>query len=218
MTIVDFPPIDDADEYGLLAIGGDLEVDSLLLAYTKGIFPWPLDDSLLTWFAPEPRAVLFLDHYRPNHRFLRFVKNHPYTIKYNTSFEAVIKGCQEMTNRSNQTGTWITDEIIAGYLGLHKNGNAYSVEVYEGNSLIGGLYGVHIGHFVSAESMFYRKPNASKLAMHHLVQTLADKNISWIDIQVLNDFSLTLGGIEIERTLFMQLLKEALSKEAFCLK
>jgi leucyl/phenylalanyl-tRNA--protein transferase len=208
-----FPPLARADSDGLLAIGGDLEPESLLLAYTNGIFPWPFDEDVLSWFAPPERAVLFFDEFHVPRRTRDFLKKSPFNCRANERFSDVIRACAESPHRKNQVGTWITENIIDAYTELHRRGFCLSFEAYEGDKLVGGLYGVRLGNFFAAESSFYLASGASKAAMCFMVETLRGEGISWVDCQVLTPFSQSFGAREIPRAEFMELLGEALEKK-----
>jgi leucyl/phenylalanyl-tRNA--protein transferase len=204
-----FPPIEDANEDGLLAIGGDLLPETLLTAYSQGIFPWPINRGILAWFCPPKRAVLFLDDFYIPRRLVRHIKTTRFTTSHNKNFSSVIEKCAELDNRGEQNGTWITDEIMAAYKELHALGIAHSFETYCDDELVGGLYGVRVGNFFVAESSFYRTSNASKFAMLALRRYLLDEEITWFDCQMLTPFSESFGATEITRREFMQLLKIA---------
>lgn len=211
MAIVEFPPVHEADEDGLLALGGDLELESLLLAYSQGIFPWPISKKYpLAWFSPDPRGVLFYDKLHISKSLKKFLKKSPYSVRFNENFERVIKMCAEV-KRKNQPGTWITKEIIDSYINLYNNGFAYCVEVYdENNELVGGLYGVCINSFYSGESMFHLKDNASKIAILALMQKLKEYDVDWLDTQMVTDVVENMGGINIPREEFLELLDKSL--------
>jgi leucyl/phenylalanyl-tRNA--protein transferase len=211
MVIKGFPPVSEADEYGLLAIGGDLEVESLLLAYSNGIFPWPIDDLNLTWFAPPRRAVLFLDDFHCSKSLRRSINKTDRTFSINRRFDEVISRCAETINRPGERGTWITDQIQEAYCKLHLEGFAHSFECYNREELIGGVYGVSVGGVFAAESMFYREDDASKMTLQYMVQYLGAQNVPWIDAQVLNPFLKSMGFKEIPRARYMKLLQERLS-------
>jgi len=210
MVIAAFPTVENADEHGLLAVGGDLDVDSLLLAYKSGIFPWPLTSEQLAWFAPPKRALLFIAEAHTSKSLKKFLKKCPYRISINRDFESIIRRCSEIDNRKRQSGTWISEEVVNGYIALHKAGYAHSIEVYEDSTLAGGLYGVAIGAMFAGESMFYKKTNASKVALHFLIQYLRERNVKWIDCQVMTPLLKSFGAREIERQEFMCLLEAAL--------
>lgn len=210
MAIVEFPPIESADEHGLLAIGGDLEIDSLLLAYSQGIFPWPISEEYpLAWFSPDPRGILAFDKLHLSKSLRKFLKKNPYEVRFNTNFEAVIMNCARV-KRNDQSSTWITQEIINSYIELHRQGYAYSIETYRDDILVGGVYGVCINRFYSGESMFHTEDNASKVALVSLLYLLKQRDISWIDTQMVTPVVETLGGLEIPRETFLQMLNVSL--------
>lgn len=207
MAIFDFPSVDHADEHGLLALGGDLELESLLLAYSRGIFPWPISEEYpLAWFSPDPRGILAFDKLHLSKSLRKFLKKNPYEIRFNTNFEAVIKNCAKVPRADNQ-GTWITEDIINSYINLHKNGFAYSIETYLDNVLVGGVYGVCINRFYSGESMFHTADNASKVALIALLYQLKQKDIGWLDTQMVTPVVESLGGIEIPRETYLKMLE-----------
>ncbi len=212
--IVEFPPVETADsETGLLAVGGDLAVGSLELSYRSGIFPWPTENHPILWFAPPERAIIEFNEFKIPKRLERSLRKSPFTFRVNSNFAEVIKNCAKLTNRKNQQGTWITDEMINAYIEFHKAGFAQSFEVLNGNGeLVGGLYGVLINKYFAGESMFYKETNASKFALIQTVEYLKTFEISWMDVQILNPFLATFGTKEISRDLFMQKLNEALNK------
>jgi leucyl/phenylalanyl-tRNA--protein transferase len=209
MAITTFPPLEDADEDGLLALGGDLEVASLLLAYRSGIFPWPISRSMLAWFSPPQRAVLFLkDFHCP--RSLRRTRRDPYwRCTLSQSFSSVIQGCADSRNRKGQRGTWITPQLVAAYESLFSAGYAYSVETWYREELVGGLYGVMLDGWYTAESMYYTAPNASKIALAYLVELLVAEGKTWLDCQVLNPFTASFGVREIPRSEFLSLMSHS---------
>jgi len=210
MAVISFPPVSHADEDGLLAVGGDLEVGSLVRAYRSGIFPWPLSEEQLLWFAPPQRAVLFFDEFHVPRRLLRSVKHRGFSTQQDTAFRIVITKCAEVANRGEQQGTWITEEMIEAYCALHAAGYAHSFEAYQGSELVGGIYGVRIGRLFAAESSFYRVSDASKVAMCFLVDSLRAEGLEWMDCQVLTPFSSSFGAREIPRDRYMELLEGAL--------
>lgn len=210
MVIKRFPPVEDADEHGLLAIGGDLDPQSILLAYQNGIFPWPLDEETLAWFAPPERAVIFLDEFHISRKLKRLLSRNIFTTRRDHDFEGVILRCAEMKNRGEQDGTWITHEVVRAYTRLHALGFTHSFESYIEGELVGGLYGIQIGKFFAAESSFFRVSEASKVAMCTLVDYLRAEQISWFDCQVLTPFSESFGAREIPREEYMKLLADTL--------
>ena len=210
MVIKSFPPVESADDDGLLAIGGDLDPHSVLLAYQSGIFPWPIDRATLSWFAPPERAVLFVEEFHTPKRLKRALRKHPFTHKRDCDFKGVIERCAEIQNRGEQNGTWITTEIVSAYTELFELGHCHSFETYLNEELVGGLYGIQIGKFFAAESSFFRFPDASKFAMCSMVDYLRQQGISWFDCQVLTPFSESFGAREISREDYMVMLSAAL--------
>lgn len=214
MTIDTFPPIERADEHGLLAVGGDLEIESLLLAYRSGIFPWPISEKLpLAWFAPNPRGILHYNNLHLPKRFQRELKKNQFELRFNHKFEEVIEKCAQARNRKDGPHTWITDEIIQSFIDFHHAGHAFSAEAYnQNNELVGGLYGVNIGGYVTGESMFYEETNASKFVLVGLMEKLHQEDIDWIDTQMVTSVVKTFGGSEISREEFMRRLNISLQK------
>jgi leucyl/phenylalanyl-tRNA--protein transferase len=210
MAITEFPPTELADEDGLIGVGGDLEVESLLLAYRSGIFPWPADENLLLWFSPPQRALIFLDQLHLPRSLLKAKRKAPFEFRFNHNFKAVITACAEMTHRGEQRGTWITSDMLQAYCDLHRAGFAHSVEAYQNKKLVGGVYGVNIGRMFAAESAFYRAENASKLAFLELIAKLREHGVQWIDCQQLTPFSLTFGAREVSREQYLEMLTKAL--------
>jgi leucyl/phenylalanyl-tRNA--protein transferase len=210
MPIVAFPPLETADEDGLLAIGGDLEPESLMLAYRSGIFPWPINEGLLAWFAPPKRAVVFLEDFHTSRSLQRELKRAKFTTRMDSAFHHVISRCAEIKNRGDQGATWIIPEMLEAYTTLYEMGIAHSFETYFEGELVGGIYGLRIDNFFVAESSFYRKTNASKVAMIALSEYLKQENIPWFDCQVVTPFSKSFGAVEIPRDKFMRLLGERL--------
>jgi leucyl/phenylalanyl-tRNA--protein transferase len=210
MAIIEFPPVENSDEHGLVALGGDLELESLLLAYSKGIFPWPINEEYpLAWFSPDPRGILAYDKLRLSKSFRKFLRKNPYEVKFNCNFEAVILNCAR-AKRSDQNSTWITQEIIDAYIELHKQGYAYSIETYLEDRLVGGVYGVCINRFYSGESMFHLEDNASKVALVSLMYMLKQRDILWIDTQMVTPVVESMGGVEIPRETFLKILDVSL--------
>ncbi len=206
-TIV-FPPIEEATEDGLVAVGGDLEVDTLVTAYRQGIFPWPVSVELpLAWFSPDPRGVLFFEELHLSKSFEKFLKKSPYRVTFNERMKEVILECARVP-RKDQPGTWITPAIIHGYEKLSQEGLAYSVEVWKEDNLVGGLYGVSMGNFYSGESMFMKEDNASKLALWTLCQRLKERGIKFLDTQMVTTVVEQFGGRYIPRDEFLELVKK----------
>lgn len=204
-----FPPVAEADEEGILAIGGDLSTQRLLLAYRNGIFPWYTDDEPIIWWCPNPRFVLFPDEIKISKSMRAVVKKQTYSFTINNCFNNVIKNCKTI-NREGQSGTWISEEVIDAYTNLHNLGYALSAETWKNNKLVGGLYGVKMGNIFFGESMFSLSPNASKVAFIQLVQHLKNEGVKLIDCQVYTNHLESLGAKMIERNDFMRLLEQHL--------
>ena len=179
-----FPPLGTAlvEPNGLLAASIDLTPRRLLDAYSQGIFPWYSGDQPVLWWSPDPRMVLFLDEFRIARSLRKRLKHRTFEIRVDTAFRAVIEACAE-TQRPGQYGTWITPAIMDAYTALHRRGNAHSVEAWRDGDLVGGLYGVSIGRMFFGESMFAREPDASKVALVHLVDILRAREVPLIDCQ-----------------------------------
>lgn len=210
-----FPPVDQADEDGLLAMGGDLEVATLKLAYASGIFPWPVAEMPLLWFAPPRRAILEFSEFRIPPRLQRYLKHASFEFRVDTNFAAVIRECAASKNRRGERGTWITKEMIAAYIKFHRHGFAHSFEAWNTrNELVGGLYGVWIGRFFAGESMFYKETNASKFVLAQTVNFLKQAGLSWMDVQVLTPLLKSFGAKEIPRASFMKKLHQAMESKA----
>ena len=189
---------------GLLAVGGDLSPARLLNAYRQGIFPWYSDDQPILWWSPDPRAVLFPDQFTPSRSLRKTLRKRPFRVTLDNAFAAVIEACSEP--RSDDAGTWITDEMKQAYLQLHHIGFAHSVECWEGDALVGGLYGVSMGKVFFGESMFTRRTDASKVGFAHLVEQLKDWEFGLIDCQVHSGHLASLGAEDIPREEFLGLL------------
>lgn len=200
-----FPNVEEADNDGLLAVGGDLSPERLMLAYRNGIFPWFNEDSLILWWSPDPRMVLFPEKVKISSSMQKVLKSGKFRLSWNTQFEKVIDACA-VIKRRDQGGTWITPEMKKAYIRLHQLGFAKSVEVWEGELLVGGLYGIDLGHVFCGESMFSRSSNASKFAFIHLAKTLEKQNYELIDCQVYTAHLESLGAQEIPRKRFVEIL------------
>lgn len=207
-----FPHPMHAESNGLLAIGGDLSVPRLLLAYRSGIFPWYSEGNPILWFSPDPRLVLSLSDLHVSRRLGKIIRSGLFEITFDTSFEEVIRGCSAISRRG-QSGTWITEEMIGAYTTLHKEGYAHSVETYEEGKLVGGLYGIALGGAFFGESMFHIRSDASKVALYYLVERLKEWGFDFIDSQVPNSHMKRMGGREVSRERFLVMLAEALNKE-----
>ena len=202
-----FPNVNLADENGILAIGGDLSVERLISAYKNGIFPWYNQGEPIIWYAPQKRMVLFPNEIKISKSMRKILQTKLFTVTFNTNFKEVIHHCKTI-NRKNQNGTWITDEMEQAYIQLHYKGIAKSVEVWQNNTLVGGLYGVDLGNVFCGESMFSLVSNASKTAFITLALMLEKQNYSLIDCQVYNKHLASLGAREINRETFMKILKQ----------
>ncbi len=204
-----FPPSDLAEEDGLLAAGGDLSEQRLLLAYSKGIFPWYSDGSPILWWSPDPRLVLLPEELNISRSLRQTIKKGVFRVTMDTAFDSVIRNCAAV-RRGNGEGTWITEEMIEAYILLHRSGYAHSVESWFEGELAGGIYGVALGSVFFGESMFTHKANASKVAFVTLVQQLIKWKFSLIDCQVTTSHLKSLGAHEIPRSEFMRMLRSAL--------
>jgi leucyl/phenylalanyl-tRNA---protein transferase len=201
-----FPPVNDALEDGLLAIGGDLSAARLLLAYRQGIFPW-YDGDIPLWWSPDPRFVLYPHNLRISKSMKQLLKKQAFRFTINTAFEQVIKQCM-LVERAGQDGTWINEDVIEAYTTLHYQGFAHSAEVWQGNQLAGGLYGIRLSNLFFGESMFSLQSNASKYAFISYVQQLIKEGVILIDCQVYTQHLESLGAGMISRNEFIKVLKE----------
>jgi leucyl/phenylalanyl-tRNA--protein transferase len=201
-----FPPVDEASIEGVLAIGGDLSVERLLLAYRDGIFPWFNEDEPILWWSPPERMVVAPSIYKVSKSIRNLVNQNKFQVTFNQNFNEVILGCQQI-ERPGQEGTWLSDDFIDSYSKLHKMGIAKSVEVWHNEELVGGLYGVDLGHIFCGESMFSKVSNASKIAFVTLIQYLKENNYKLLDCQVHNDHLEKLGAFEVSRETFIKVLK-----------
>ncbi len=200
-----FPPVSTASPEGVLAIGGDLSVKRLLLAYKNGIFPWYNEGEPIIWYSPNPRMVLFFDQLRVSKSMRQILRKELFTVTFNTHFKEVIFNCKTVA-RKNQGGTWITTEMQQAYHNLHKRGIAKSVEVWQDKKLVGGLYGIDLGTVFTGESMFSKVSNASKVAFIYLAQKLQKEKYKLLDCQLYTDHLASLGAKEISRTEFLKYL------------
>ena len=203
-----FPPVEDAlrEPDGLLAAGGDLSTSRILAAYRSGIFPWYDDGQPLLWWSPDPRCVFRPGDLHVSRRLLREVRNSPCELRFNTAFTDVIQACAGP--RRHQRGTWITREMRTAYERLHQEGWAHSIEVWHGDALIGGLYGLAIGHAFFGESMFSRQSNASKLALLYINRLLSSGVVGILDCQVQSSHLVSLGAVTIPRNEFVRQIDE----------
>ena len=202
-----FPSVTEANSEGVLAVGGNLSPDRLLLAYKNGIFPWFNPGEPILWWAPSSRMVLFFDDLIISKSMRNILNRNIFKVTFNQEFIAVISNCSSVS-RDGQNGTWISDEMIASYCKLHELGIAKSVEVWQNEELVGGLYGIDLGHIFCGESMFSKVSNASKVAFITLVNQLKNDNYKLLDCQVYNEHLESLGCNEIDREEFMKILNE----------
>ncbi|NRT11664.1 leucyl/phenylalanyl-tRNA--protein transferase [Flavobacterium sp. 14A] len=202
-----FPDVSLTHSSGIIALGGDLSPQRLLLAYKSGIFPWFEDGEPITWWSPNPRMVLFLDELVVTKSMRNILNRDTFTVTFNQNFREVISNCQQI-KRDGQNGTWITNDMIEAYCKLHELGIAKSVEVWQDGQIVGGLYGIDLGHIFCGESMFSKVSNASKVAFITLVRHLKQENYKLLDCQVYNEHLESLGCREIPRQDFISILKD----------
>jgi leucyl/phenylalanyl-tRNA--protein transferase len=202
-----FPDPALADAEGLVAIGGDLGSERLLVAYQQGIFPWTANP--ITWWSPDPRAIFELDGFHVPQSLARVIRQGRFEVALDQSFRAVVEGCAAPA--PGRGGAWITEEFIEAYTRLHRLGHAHSVECRFKGELVGGIYGVTIGGLFAGESMFHRVNDASKVALHHLVQHLRRRGFALFDIQMITPATKPLGAIEIPRREYLQRLSTAVA-------
>jgi leucyl/phenylalanyl-tRNA---protein transferase len=195
---------------GLVGVGGDLSVPRLLLAYRSGIFPWT--DSPITWWSPDPRAVLELDRLHTPRSLKAVLRKRPFQVTVDRAFRAVMEGCAEPAPGREET--WISSQFLEGYTRLHEAGHAHSLEVWRADALVGGIYGVAIGGFFAGESMFHRESNASKVALWHLAQLLREGGFVLFDVQVLTPATSQMGGVTIPREDYLRRLTKAVKLSA----
>lgn len=212
MYIVDevlhFPEVENADHYGLLALGGDLSVQRLKLAYTNGIFPWFEEGQPILWYSPDPRMVLFFENLHISKSMKQLLRKKNFVVTINTCFDQVITNCA-IAKRKDQESTWITNDMIQAYNKLHEQGSAVSVEVWQDQKLVGGLYGIDLKkeYVFCGESMFSTVSNASKIAFIYLCKHYQKKDYKLIDCQMHTPHLESLGAIEIPRAEFISILK-----------
>lgn len=202
-----FPPVHLTHSSGIIGIGADLSPDRLQLAYKSGIFPWFEDGEPITWWSPNPRMVLFLDELVVSKSMRNILNRNIFKVTFNQNFREVISNCQKV-KRSGQNGTWITDDMIEAYCKLNELGVAKSVEVWQNDTLVGGLYGIDLEHVFCGESMFSLVSNASKVAFIALVEKLKKEQYQLLDCQVYNEHLDSLGCREIKREEFMAILQK----------
>jgi leucyl/phenylalanyl-tRNA---protein transferase len=206
--VIVFPDPRQADDDGLLCVGGDLKVDTLVSAYSRGIFPWPQEGLPLLWFSPLRRGILDFEDVHWPRRFLRELKDDSYQITFDQAFGEVIQECAKIP-RAHESGTWILPPIVGAYERFHRAGYAHSVECWRGGKLVGGLYGVYVGGVFAGESMFHKESSASKRCLYALVQKLQAAGLKWMDIQMVTPVLETFGGKYISREEFLERVARA---------
>ena len=200
---IEFPSYESTTNDGIIALGGDLSEERLIHAYNNGIFPWYSEGDPIVWYCPHKRMVLFPEAIKVSKSMQKIMNNNKYTITENKAFSEVIYNCKTI-DRKDGFGTWITGEMEQAYINLHQKGHAKSIEIWLGDELVGGLYGLEINNIFCGESMFSKVSNTSKLAFIHLAQ---NKEYTLIDCQIYNQHLERLGAKEIDRSTFLQILK-----------
>jgi len=203
---IQFPKVETASPEGIVAVGGDLSSKRLILAYKSGVFPWYNEGEPIIWYSPDPRMVLFPQSLKISKSMKSVLRKKEFKVTFNQNFHEVIAQCKN-TFRKDQGGTWITNDMQKAYNKLHELGIAKSVEVWQNNVLVGGLYGIDLGTIFCGESMFSKTTNASKIAFIYLTQKLDNENYKLIDCQVYNNHLASLGAEEISRKDFIRYLK-----------
>ncbi len=204
-TSNEFPDPDKADAEGLLAIGGDLSVNTLIKAYSRGIFPWYSEEMPILWWCPDPRLVMFPGKFKISKSLGHTIRQKKYNVKIDENFEKVIENCA-LSKRKGQEGTWITNEMKEAYIRLYKEGYAHSFETYYNNELVGGLYGVSLGRTFFGESMFYKMTDVSNVALYYLIERMKKWEFHFIDAQQSTQHLKMLGAQEIPRKRFLRML------------
>ena len=202
-----FPDPNWADPSGMVAVGGDLSVERLVTAYRSGIFPWT--DDPITWWSPDPRAILELDQVHISRSLQRTLRVNPFRITFDQDFAGVITACASVPREEGST--WISNAFQQAYRSLHRAGVAHSVEVWQGTDLVGGVYGVAIGGFFAGESMFHRASNASKVGLVRLLEHLRARGFQLFDTQMVTPVTESLGAVEIPRTEYLERLRRAIA-------
>lgn len=205
-----FPPVDLASPEGLLAVGGDLRAERLLEAYRHGVFPWYNEGQPILWWSPDPRAVLFLDDLKISRSLRKTLRRGVFNLTLDTRFRQVAEACSAPRANTDTPGTWIHPEMIDAYCQLHDMGYAHSVEVWQDDELVGGLYGLSLGGAFFGESMFNRATDASKVALVYLVRQLQSWQFDFVDAQISSAHLNSLGAKEVRRNKFITLLKQSL--------
>jgi len=203
-----FPNPELADAEGLVAVGGDLEVERLLTAYRQGIFPWTVNP--ITWWSPDPRGIIELGQFHVSGSLAKVIRERLFEVTIDRAFREVMQACAAPC--PNRQSTWITGEFIEAYTQMHRQGHAHSTECWRNGELVGGIYGVSVGGLFSGESMFHRADNASKVALHFLVDHLQRQRFSLFDIQMVTDATRLLGAKPIPRSQYLERVAVAITK------
>lgn len=205
---IHFPHPTDTTYEGLLLVDDNISTEILLEAYSFGIFPWPQENLPLLWFSPPERGVLNFSNYHVSKSFEKFLRKTTFKTKFNTAFSQVVENCQK-AYRPDQEGTWITNELKDAYLDFHRSGYAHSIECWDEDRLVGGLYGVYVAGVFCGESMFFIEPNASKYALHSLILFLKSKGLEWMDIQMVTPLLKSMGAEYVRRKVYLDKLQAA---------
>lgn len=200
-------PPEFASPEGVVGIGGGLRVSTLIRAYSEGVFPWFNEGDPVIWWSPDPRAILPLDAFHIPRRLAATVRQERFRVTLNTCFPEVIRGCADRPDE----GTWLTEEMIEAYIALNRAGHAHSLETWQEQELVGGVYGVAIGGLFAAESMFHRATDASKVALVKLVEHLRNRGYQLLDVQILNDHTRQFGATDIPRNEYLDRLRHAVA-------
>jgi leucyl/phenylalanyl-tRNA--protein transferase len=200
-------PANLADSHGFVGRGGTLSPPCLLRAYCEGVFPWFSEGDPILWWSPDPRAIFDLSHFHISKRLGRTIRSGKFTVTYDADFPAVMRGCAY-----REEGTWVTESMMEAYERLHRLGHAHSVEAWRDGELAGGVYGVAIGAFFAAESMFHRVTDGSKVALSALVQRLRERDFDLMDTQFVTSHTQSMGAFEIPRADYLRRLKSAIAK------
>ncbi len=203
-------PRTDCVHEGVIAVSFDIDSDLLIEAYSKGIFPWPYEEDEVLWFCPPKRGVLYFKDLKASKSLLKAQKKEEFNFTINQAFDQVIEECAK-ASRSDNEGTWITKKILKAYKSFYKKGHILCVECWQGGVLVGGIYGVYLKGVFSAESMFYKKPNASKLAFLFLITELKKQGLTWMDTQMVTPVTEKFGAINISRDEYLDLLSKSQS-------
>jgi len=208
-----FPSPNSASEEGLVAVGGEITTKRVLSAYRQGIFPWYSEDQPVLWWSPEPRAILYPDGIKISRSLKKTLRHSKFSITADTAFSEVIKACAGPRTQSPSGGTWITAEMMDTYNRLHQLGYGHSIEVWDEEKLVGGLYGLSLGSAFFGESMFSHKTDASKLALVYLAKFSKSSGIDFIDCQLPTNHLTSMGAINVSRKEYLRILETALKNQ-----